>query len=171
MLDDKGYRPNVGIIIVNPNRKVFWAKRTGEQAWQFPQGGVKKGESVDSAMFRELKEETGLTASKVEAIGKTRDWLYYDVPHNLIKKNLKGLPYKGQKQIWYLLKFLGTSSNIRLGKKEEAEFDGWKWIEYHDPVRLVINFKKEVYCKALAELAPLLFRDQELEDVKLKLSR
>ena len=88
-MEETLYRPNAGIIIFNKEGKLLWCKRKSGDGWQFPQGGVKKGESVDSAMFRELKEETGLTASKVEAIGKTRDWLYYDVPHNLIKKNLK----------------------------------------------------------------------------------
>ena len=88
MLDENGYRYNVGIIIINDRKQVFWAKRNGKDAWQFPQGGIKKGESIELAMYRELKEETGIGNADVEILGRTKTWHYYDVPKNLIKKKI-----------------------------------------------------------------------------------
>ena len=170
MLDDKGYRYNVGIIIINQNKKVFWAKRTCEEAWQFPQGGIKKGESPDNAMLRELYEETGLKPNHIQLIGKTNNWLYYDVPNYLIKNNWKG-KYKGQRQIWFLLNFVGNEEDIILNRKENPEFDAWRWLDYHEAPSLVINFKKKIYCNALTELSNYIFFGEELEEIKLKLSR
>ena len=86
MLDREGYRPNVGIILVNGRNEVFWGKRIREHAWQFPQGGIKRGESPQQAMFRELREETGLMPEHVRVLGRTRDWLRYDVPQNWVRR-------------------------------------------------------------------------------------
>lgn len=151
MIDKEGYRENVAIVIINKDRKVLWAKRASENAWQFPQGGVKSNEKIEDAMFRELKEEVGISKDKVKILGKTNDWLYYDVPKNWIRKdnNL----YKGQKQIWFLLKFLGDESDIFLKNAIKPEFDDWSWIGYWIPNDKVIDFKRDVYSKALKQLA------------------
>ena len=169
MLDENGYRYNVGIIIINDRKKVFWAKRNGKDAWQFPQGGIKKGESIELAMYRELKEETGIGNADVEVLGRTKGWYFYDVPKNLIKKENRSF-YKGQRQVWFLLRFNGLDSNITFPRSRQSEFDAWKWIEFFEAPSMVINFKKHVYCSALLELAPIVFESLKLEDIKIRLS-
>ena len=169
MLDENGYRYNVGIIIINDRKQVFWAKRNGKDAWQFPQGGIKKGESIELAMYRELKEETGIGNADVEILGRTKNWLYYDVPTHLIKKENRSF-YKGQRQIWFLLRFNGLDTNIMFPRSRESEFEAWKWIQFSDAPNMVIQFKKHVYCLALLELAPIVFESPKLEDIKIRLS-
>jgi putative (di)nucleoside polyphosphate hydrolase len=95
VIDRDGYRPNVGIILVNPRHEVFWGKRVREHAWQFPQGGIKPGENPEQAMFRELTEEVGLEPRHVKILGRTRHWLSYDVPNSCIKRDCR-VPYRGQ---------------------------------------------------------------------------
>ncbi|HWL72955.1 MAG TPA: RNA pyrophosphohydrolase, partial [Burkholderiaceae bacterium] len=102
MLDKDGYRPNVGIILLNSRNEVFWGKRVKQHSWQFPQGGIKYGESPEQAMYRELGEEIGLSGEHVKLVGRTREWLRYDVPDQWIRRELRG-NYRGQKQIWFLL--------------------------------------------------------------------
>ena len=102
MLDREGFRPNVGIILLNARNQVFWGKRLRTHSWQFPQGGIKYGESPEQAMFRELHEEVGLRPDHVRILARTRDWLRYEVPEHFIRKDARG-HYKGQKQIWFLL--------------------------------------------------------------------
>jgi len=98
-------------------------------------------------MFRELKEEVGISKDKVKILGKTNDWLYYDVPKNWIIKD--NSLYKGQKQIWFLLNFLGDESDIFLKNAIKPEFDNWSWVDYWMPNDEVIDFKRDVYSKAL----------------------
>jgi len=105
VIDSEGFRANVGIIISNDAGQVFWAKRVGQDAWQFPQGGIKPDETAESAMYRELKEEVGLSPKHVEIIGCTNDWLKYWLPEKFIRQNSMPLCI-GQKQIWYLLKLV-----------------------------------------------------------------
>src|SRR3979409_328549 len=105
MLDREGYRPNVGIILCNWKNEVFWGKRVREHSWQFPQGGIKHGERPQIAMYRELKEEVGLNPQHVRILGRTRDWLRYDVPDQWLRRDWRG-NYRGQKQIWFLLRLL-----------------------------------------------------------------
>ena len=105
MIDKEGYRENVGIVICNDQRKVLWARRSGEEAWQFPQGGINKGESAEEAMYRELKEEVGLDPHNVEILARTKGWLKYDVPKSWIRRDCRDR-YRGQKQIWFLLRFI-----------------------------------------------------------------
>ncbi len=170
MFNQKAYRRNIGIIILNDKNNVFWAKRINEYAWQFPQGGIKKGETLEKAMFRELKEETGLENNHVKIIGRTKKWLYYDVPSKLIKKDWKK-SYKGQKQIWFLLKLIGEEKNINLDSQEgHSEFDDWMWQDYIVPASKVVDFKKDIYKRVLLELAPYIFSKSELESVRVKLS-
>lgn len=155
MLDREGYRPNVGIILTNENHQVFWGKRLHEEAWQFPQGGMKPGESPETAMYRELLEETGLLPQQVKILGRTRDWLHYDVPHNWVRKEWRGA-YRGQKQIWFLLRLVGYDEDISLRASSQPEFDDWRWYEYWAPIDDVIAFKQNVYAKALTELSRFL---------------
>lgn len=152
MIDRDGYRPNVGIILVNPRNEVFWGKRVKEHAWQFPQGGIKPGENPEQAMFRELMEEVGLEPSHVKIIGRTRHWLRYDVPTSWVRRDCR-VPYRGQKQIWYLLRMLGRDCDICLRRSERPEFDAWRWSDYWIPLENVIEFKRAVYQQALCELS------------------
>jgi putative (di)nucleoside polyphosphate hydrolase len=155
MLDRDGYRPNVGIIIINQQNQVFWGKRVREHSWQFPQGGIKQGETPEQAMFRELAEEVGLLPQHVEIVGRTRDWMKYDVPTNWVRREWRGT-YKGQKQIWFMLRLTGKDSDVCLRKTTHPEFDAWRWNEYWSPLEAVIEFKRGVYEAALGELARLI---------------
>ncbi len=155
MLDRDGYRPNVGIIIINRQNQVFWGKRVREHSCQFPQGGIKQGETPEQAMYRELMEEVGLSPDHVEIVGRTRDWLRYDVPTNWVRREWRGT-YKGQKQIWFLLRLTGRDSDVCLRRTSHPEFDAWRWSEYWAPLDSVIEFKRGVYELALAELVRFL---------------
>lgn len=157
MLDREGYRPNVGIILVNHKNEVFWGKRIREHSWQFPQGGIKYGESPVQAMYRELREEVGLLPEHVRILGRTRNWLRYNVPNDFIRRDSRGI-YKGQKQIWFLLRMVGRDSDVSLRATRHPEFDAWRWSHYWVPLDAVIEFKRDVYTQALNELAGILFR-------------
>ncbi len=153
VIDRDGYRPNVGIIICNKRNEVFWGKRVREYAWQFPQGGIQEGESPKQAMYRELDEEVGLEPHHVKIIGRTDGWLRYDVPRQFVRRDSRA-SYKGQKQIWFLLRLIGSDSDVSLRKSEIPEFDAWRWHSFFIPLDSVIEFKRDVYKQALAELAP-----------------
>ena len=155
MIDTEGYRANVGIILANDEGGLFWAKRIGEDAWQFPQGGIHESESAEQAVFRELQEEVGVTENSVEVIGSTQDWLRYDIPEHLIRRHQTPCCI-GQKQRWFLLRFTGKESEVCLDSSDKPEFDQWRWIEPVEPARSVISFKRDVYAEALKELLPLL---------------
>jgi putative (di)nucleoside polyphosphate hydrolase len=155
MLDREGFRPNVGIILLNANNEVWWGKRAREHSWQFPQGGIKHGETPEQAMYRELTEETGLKREHVKVVGRTRDWLRYEVPQNFIKREIRG-HYRGQKQIWFLLRMIGRDSDFNLRSTSNPEFDAWRWHEYWVPLDVVIEFKRDVYFRALNELSHFL---------------
>jgi len=153
MVDKDGYRPNVGIILLNKDQQVFWGRRINETSWQFPQGGIFPGEEIEHAMFRELNEELGLFKEHVSIIGRTTNWLHYDVPGSYSRTNNN---YRGQKQIWYLLRFIGHDHNINLRFHKDQEFDAWRWVDYWLPMDEVVNFKQNVYRSALTELAEYL---------------
>ncbi|EGZ45199.1 dinucleoside polyphosphate hydrolase [Neisseria wadsworthii 9715] len=167
MLDREGYRPNVGIILINDRNEVFWGKRVREHSWQFPQGGIKPGESPETAMYRELLEEVGLLPHHVRILGRTRDWLRYDVPTHWVRREWRG-SYRGQKQIWYLLKLIGRESDVHLRATSHPEFDGWRWHEYWAPIEEVIDFKRDVYQGALSELSRFLRNLESLEDFNIR---
>jgi putative (di)nucleoside polyphosphate hydrolase len=158
MLDREGYRPNVGIVLCNHKNEVFWGKRVHEHSWQFPQGGIKHGETPEEAMYRELREEVGLLPDHVRILGRTRGWLRYEVPAQWIKREWRG-SYRGQKQIWFLLRLIGRDCDVRLRASERPEFDAWRWSDYWVPLESVIDFKRDVYQQALTELARFLVRD------------
>jgi|SRR5690625_685671 len=157
MLDSEGYRPNVGIILANRKNQVFWGKRVREHAWQFPQGGIQRGESPEQAMYRELYEEIGLQPEHVRILGRTKDWLRYNVPEHFVRREARGR-YKGQKQIWFLLRMVGLDSDVSLRATSAPEFDAWRWSQYWVPLDAVIHFKREVYLQALSELSVHLFK-------------
>jgi|TARA_B100001964_G_C14195358_1_gene583062 putative (di)nucleoside polyphosphate hydrolase len=155
MIDSEGFRANVGIVLTNDQGQVFWARRIGMDAWQFPQGGIKKNESPKTAMYRELKEEIGLEPEHVEFINSTDDWLRYWLPKRYIRQN-KGPLCIGQKQIWYLLKLTADETYLDLSYTSEPEFDSWKWVDFWRPVEEVISFKRQVYQQALKQLQPFI---------------
>ena len=160
MIDSEGYRPNVGIILCNADKRVFWAKRIGQRSWQFPQGGIREDELSlpELAMFRELAEEIGLQPQHVAILGRTEGWLHYRLPRRLIRRSSKPTCI-GQKQVWFLLRLLGNERDVRLDLSERPEFDHWRWVDYWYPLKAVVPFKRQVYFRALQELAPLLFSD------------
>ncbi len=158
MIDPDGFRPNVGIILSNDSGQLLWARRIGQDAWQFPQGGMRSDETPAEAMYRELREEVGLAPDHVELIGATRGWLRYRLPRQFIRRGSHPLCI-GQKQVWFLLRILCDDGEVRLDHSEQPEFDSWRWVDYWHPLQEVVAFKRKVYRQALSELAPLLFPD------------
>lgn len=153
MIDSDGFRPNVGIILTNDQGQVLWARRVGGQdAWQFPQGGINSHETPEQALYRELGEEVGLTERDVDVLACTRGWLRYRLPHRLIRHNTQPLCI-GQKQKWFLLRLRGEEQRITLENDHHAEFDDWRWVSYWYPLGKVVAFKRDVYRRALKELA------------------
>ncbi|QXZ09912.1 RNA pyrophosphohydrolase [Comamonas sp. Y33R10-2] len=160
MLDRDGFRPNVGIILLNQRNQVFWGKRIRTHSWQFPQGGIDRGETPEQAMFRELHEEVGLRPNHVRVVARTRDWLRYEVPDRYIRRDARG-HYKGQKQIWFLLQLVGHDWDLNLRATDHPEFDAWRWNDYWVPLDVVVEFKRGVYEMALTELARFLPRSEQ----------
>jgi NTP pyrophosphohydrolases including oxidative damage repair enzymes len=160
VIDADGFRPNVGIILTNSRGELLWARRVGGQdAWQFPQGGIKQHESAEQALYRELEEEVGLRAQDVEILGVTRGWLRYRLPSRYVRQQQPVCI--GQKQKWFLLRFLGSDEQINLALNATPEFDHWRWVSYWYPVNNVVAFKRDVYRRALRELSPLQSQFQE----------
>ena len=155
MIDPDGYRANVGIILANDSGEVLWARRVGQDAWQFPQGGIKAHESPQQALYRELYEELGLLPRHVDLVGWTQGWLKYTLPRRFVRRRCTPLCI-GQKQIWFLLRLAGRETEVKLDAHDRPEFDSWRWVNYWYPPSQVIYFKRRVYRQALRELAPLL---------------
>ncbi|GAA3966673.1 RNA pyrophosphohydrolase [Allohahella marinimesophila] len=153
MIDADGFRANVGIILTNDAGRVFWARRIGQNSWQFPQGGIKPHETAEQALFRELQEEVGLSASGVTVLGVTDGWLRYKLPKKLIRYNSHPVCV-GQKQKWFLLRLTDDESAIEMSSSPKPEFDGWSWVNYWYPLSQVVVFKREVYRSALRQLLP-----------------
>ncbi len=160
MLDRDGFRPNVGIILLNHKNQVFWGKRIRTHSWQFPQGGIDRGETPEQAMFRELHEEVGLQPQHVRLVARTRDWLRYEVPDRYIRRDARG-HYRGQKQIWFLLQLTGHDWDLNLRATDHPEFDAWRWNDYWVPLDVVVEFKRDVYEMALTELARFVPRQDQ----------
>ena len=158
MIDPDGFRPNVGIILSNCQGRLLWARRVGQDAWQFPQGGIHSDETPAEAMYRELAEEVGLRPDHVELLGATRGWLRYRLPRRFIRRSSRPVCI-GQKQVWFMLRLLCDDAEVHLDGAEQPEFDHWRWVDYWQPLDEVVAFKRSVYKKALNELAPLLFPD------------
>lgn len=155
MIDEDGFRLNVGIILSNQEGRVFWARRVGRNVWQFPQGGIQLNETPEQAMIRELHEEIGLCAGQVKIVGCTQEWLRYRLPNRLVRRDVLPMCI-GQKQRWYALQLIDSDENVRFDATDTPEFDFWKWVDYWHPLKEVVSFKRKVYESALHELQPLL---------------
>ncbi len=167
MIDSEGYRANVAIVLSNSKGQLFWARRIGMDAWQFPQGGIRPNESAQKAMYRELYEETGLLPEHVKIMGCTQDWLRYQLPKRFIRRRSSPVCI-GQKQKWYMLKLLADESEVRLDACKKPEFDHWCWVDFWRPVQEVVDFKRKVYETALQELVSLVFPDSKQGPVPTK---
>ena len=155
MIDGEGYRANVGIILANRQDQLLWACRVGRAGWQFPQGGIDAHETPEQALYRELGEELGLGPQAVEIVGRTQGWLRYHLPERYQRRDTPRCV--GQKQVWFLLRLCGADAEVRLDASDNPEFEAWRWVDYWRPLDEIIFFKRRVYARALAELAPLLF--------------
>ena len=155
-IDSDGFRANVGIILSNDAGKLLLAGRIGSKGWQFPQGGMHVGESLQDAMYRELHEEVGLDVEDVEILGSTRNWLKYRLPKKYLRRGSDSLCI-GQKQRWFILKLVGAEERVRLDRGENPEFDRWRWVNFWRPINEAIYFKRRVYARALHELGPLIY--------------
>jgi putative (di)nucleoside polyphosphate hydrolase len=160
VIDSSGFRLGVGIIVVNAEQQVLWAKRVGQDAWQFPQGGMDEGESPEEAMYRELFEELGLQKDDVSILAVTRRWLYYRLPKRYLRHYSKPLCI-GQKQRWFLLQLEGAESRIKFDAADTPEFDDWLWVSYWHPMKHVVSFKRKVYHFALKEFASKVLNKKE----------
>jgi putative (di)nucleoside polyphosphate hydrolase len=160
MIDENGFRSNIGIIVMNDNANLLWARRIGQNAWQFPQGGVHPGETAEEALYREMYEELGLRPEDVEMIGQTSEWLHYRIPDAYIRHDSRPLCI-GQKQKWFLLKLVSNPSSVCLDRTDSPEFDAWRWVTYWYPGQHAIFFKRQVYKNALREFVPLVFASEE----------
>lgn len=159
-IDENGFRQNVGIILMDEANQVLIAGRSGRSGWQFPQGGVQRRESAEQAMFRELREEVGLDPDDVRISGVTREWIRYRLPKKYQRREAEPLCV-GQKQRWFLLSLISDPGKLRFDATDQPEFDRCRWVDYWTPVEEVIFFKREVYIRALRELAGAAFGDAE----------
>jgi putative (di)nucleoside polyphosphate hydrolase len=145
------YRSNVGIMMVNKTGYIFVGQRldNNQDAWQMPQGGIDAGEDPETAAYRELLEETGVNQQNVRFLASSSRWLSYDLPEDLIPTLWNG-KFRGQKQKWFLFKFLGKDGDINI-ETEHPEFSKWKWISKENLLEEIVPFKKSVYEDVLKE--------------------
>ena len=149
------YRNNAGIMLVNNNNHVFVGQRRDYdgEAWQMPQGGIDAGETPECAAYRELFEETGVSADLVQMLAASNDWITYDLPEELI--TIWQGRFRGQRQKWFLMRFLGKDEQIKIDT-EHQEFSQWKWLEIDQLEHHIVPFKKDVYRQVVAEFGPKL---------------
>jgi len=151
IIDRDGFRANVGIVLMSADRQLFIGRRAGGRGWQFPQGGMSRGESSEESLYRELHEEIGLRSDDVRLLGRTRHWLRYRLPPRYVRRDSQPVCV-GQKQYWFLLQLKQAEVSFRFDTTAQPEFDRWRWVDYWQPVREVIYFKRGVYSRALHEL-------------------
>lgn len=149
-----GYRPNVGLAVFNPAGLVWFGRRVRTPPpynWQFPQGGIDRGEDLEAAARRELEEETGITS--VALLGRTAGWITYDFPAEVRgAKILQG--NRGQAQVWFAFRFEGDEAEIALERHHQIEFDAWRWARLDEVVDLVVPFKQDAYRQVVRAFAP-----------------
>lgn len=155
MIDNNGYRLNVGIVLCNTNGQVLLAKRYKQHFWQFPQGGINIGETPEEAMYRELFEEIGLNYSDVCILSSIGDWLHYKLPKQLIRWKIQPVCV-GQKQKWFLLRLLSKDTHINISIGKYYTFDTWRWVSLWYPLRQVVFFKRNVYRKVIKEFVKVI---------------
>jgi putative (di)nucleoside polyphosphate hydrolase len=150
----EGYRPGVGVMLLDPLNRVFVGRRidTAGNNWQMPQGGIDKGETPRQAALRELREEVG--TNRAEIIAETKGWLSYDVPADITRRRWRGR-YRGQRQKWFAMRFLGRDEDIDL-HTHHPEFDAWKWVPPAELPRLIVPFKRQLYLDVLTEFDGIL---------------
>ena len=150
----EGYRPGVGIMLLDRRNRVFVARRIDRPGdnWQMPQGGIDRGETPCAAALRELEEEIG--TAEAEFLAETAHWLRYDLPPGAAPAHWGGR-YRGQAQKWFALRFIGRDADIDLATAH-PEFDAWKWVRAAELPGLIVPFKRQLYREILAEFAPLL---------------
>jgi len=148
------YRPCAGIMLLNAQRQVFVGQRLDSalDAWQMPQGGIDDGEEAEAAAYRELSEETGIAPHLAELIARSAGELLYDLPPDMLGRIWKGR-YRGQRQIWFLMRFLGTDADVNIATHTQ-EFRAWRWAEPEQLVDLIVPFKRELYANVVAEFTP-----------------
>ena len=154
--DPNSYRPCVGTVIFNDHGQVWVGKRareTGRYVWQFPQGGIDPGETAEYAAIREMEEETGISVQKVAPLGQSKTELFYDYPAD-VQKNPRTVKWRGQRQIWFALRFSGGSTDINLNAQYPAEFSKWRWGKLSETPELIVPFKRKVYEQLVKEFAP-----------------
>jgi putative (di)nucleoside polyphosphate hydrolase len=154
-VDLSRFRPNVGVVLMRADGKVWLGRRAGTPGpknWQFPQGGVDAGEALLDAAVRELAEETGATS--VSLISRTEDWIAYVFPpHHARHKATQG--WLGQKQVWFALRFTGEDDEFDLGAHAPMEFDAWRWAALDEALDTVADFKREAYRQVIEAFRPL----------------
>jgi len=150
----EGYRPGVGVMLLDAANRVFVGRRIdiAGNNWQMPQGGIDKGETPRQAALRELKEEVG--TDQAEIIAESTRWLSYEVPSDITRRLWRGR-YRGQRQKWFAMRFLGRDEDIDL-RTHHPEFDAWKWVAATELPRLIVPFKRQLYLDILAEFAGIL---------------
>jgi len=155
-IDNLPYRPCVGMMVLDPARRIFAGQRISglPDAWQMPQGGIDKGETPREAALRELTEETGITANQVEILRECPEWLPYDLPRHLVGKLWKGR-YRGQKQIWFAIRFHGTDRDVNI-HTANPEFRSWSWMMRDELIDRIVPFKRDTYARVFAEFTDLL---------------
>lgn len=157
MIDLQGYRLNVGIVLINPEQEIFWARRLDREIWQLPQGGIQKNETPREAMYRELWEEVGLYPKDVALLAESKEWKTYDLPQPYYRLENQQRCI-GQKQKWFLVQLCSSEASICLTQSATPEFDYWCWVNYWYPEKSIILFKKAVYHAVLHEFYSIVFQ-------------